>query len=391
MKAVLGSLAFWRLFLINFLFFCSLNVLNVIPDWLVNLGATKTYVGFFMNINSLALVLLVLPLSHFTDRIGRRAIIIGGFLTGIVSLVLMIPFAQNLAALAILRTLGSLAFCAGFTIHGVEGFELIPVDKRVAGMAIYGISGLLSNPVSTFTGELVLGSSQPTLIFGLAAAFLVASLLVSLGHRYHRSESGQRPTGLLTLARRKEVIPLVLLAIIMGGAFATYASFLANFSRLRLGTVSISLFFTAFSGIAIASRLFFSGFIDRLPPRILGSASYFSIALSFVLSTQLSASQPWLMIPMGLLYGLGHSLLFPLISTLMVNSGAASEKLGLNNLFASVNTMGNILVALVMGMVADIFSLDVVFPAMALVCAAGGVLALLSLHRKNQGASGPPR
>lgn len=393
MKTLLGSIAFWRLFLLNFLFFCSLNVLNVIPDWLVNLGATKTYVGFFMNINSLALVVLVLPLSRFTDRLGRRAIVITGYVVGILSLALMIPFSNSLTALAVLRTLGSLAFCAGFTIHGVEGFEIIPVGKRVAGMAIYGISGLLSNPVSTFIGEQVLTSAYPTLIFAVAAAFLMASLLVALGHRYHRAENNGRPIGLLTLARRREIIPLVLMAIIMGGAFATYASFLANFSRARLGVVGISLFFTAFSAIAILSRLFFSGFIDRMSSRVLASASFISIALSFGLSTQLSSSLPWLMVPMGLLYGIGHSLLFPLLSTLMVNSGGPSEKLGLNNLFASVNTLGNIFVALAMGLMADILGLDAVFPAMAVLSVGGAVLAIGSLKKRNsdQGASSLPK
>ena len=70
MRQILLSRSFISLFLQSFLVFCGLNVMNVLPDHLVSIGASKTYVGLFMNIGSLALVLLVAPLSHFTDRIG---------------------------------------------------------------------------------------------------------------------------------------------------------------------------------------------------------------------------------------------------------------------------------------------------------------------------------
>ena len=48
---------------------------------------------------------------------------------------------------------------------------------------------------------------------------------------------------------------------------------------------------------------------------------------------------------MGVIYGIGHSIMYPLISALFVNSGHDGERLSLNNLFSAVNQFGGIAAA----------------------------------------------
>lgn len=374
MKAIIASRAFQRLFLINFFFFIAINLFNVIPDWLDQLGAPKTYVGLYMNINSLALVILVIPLSHFTERIGRQRLLIGSLAITILAYLTMVPLATSLSALAALRILGSLGFCAGFTLVSAEAFEILPQDKRVAGMAILGISGLLANPVAAFIGEQTMTLLHPQWVFAAAAFFAALSLATAATHSFHRPASTAPGPSLPGLLRRPQVRNLALLALMMGGAFTMYSSFLANLSRERLGTVSISIFFSAFSAVAILSRLFLAGRLDRSSPRLLATGSFLLITTSYALS--LVFTQAWVLIPMGLLYGLGHSILFPLLSSLMVSSGSQNEKLGLNNLFASVNTLGNILWATSLGALADFTGLGTVFGLYGLLALASALFAL---------------
>lgn len=356
------SRSFLLLFGMNFLFFTGLNLFNVIPPYLQGLGASQTYVGFFMNINSLALVLFVAPLTRFTDHWGRKRLMVISYLLALASLVAMYLTADSLFWLAFFRITATPLFCLAFTVHGAEAFELFPREKRASGAAIFGISGLLSNPVSSLLGEsLIKGPGAPFLI-PAAAAFLAGAFLLAALHKFHRPASLPEKGAFQRLATRSELRPLLLLTLVFGGGFTTFSTFLAGLTVSRLGSVQVSLFFTAFTVIAVAGRLFFSRFLDHWPKHKVVALCLGLVALA--LGGGIILREPWLLIPMGLIYGFAHSLLFPLLSTLFVNAGEDHEKLALNSLFASTNTLGNFAWGLGLGGLGDLGGYSLVFGVM---------------------------
>ena len=369
---------FVSLFIQNFFLFCSFNIFNVIPDHLASLGATKTYIGLFMNINSLALVLLVVPLSRWSDRIGRKRLMLAGYALALLSAALSFFFSDNLTVLALLRVPGTGLFCVVFTIQLTEAFGLIPRERRMSGMAVFGVSGLLSNPFASFIGERLLEGPGPRWLFAAVFALTLAALLPALAYRFHEPGEKAERSPFLALLRRKELAPLFALAFMLGGAFAIFSTFLANLTRERLDTVSISLFFAAFSSVAIIIRLFLGAWVERVPPRILSAACFALISAALLMTCGLTDAA--LLLPIGIVYGIGHSVLYPLLSTVFVNSGTDDERLGLNNLFSATNTLGNILSAVAMGAVADLFGLTAIFFVMAALAAAMVPLAYTGLQ-----------
>ena len=368
MKAIFLSRPFILLFAMNFLFFTGLNILNVIPPYLEFLGASKTYVGLFMNINSLALVLLVAPLARFTDLWGRKRLVMIGYILVLVSLLLMFIFSKDLVLLVVFRITGTLIFCLAFTIHGAEAFELLPRDKRASGAAIFGISGLLSNPVASLVGEGILKGPGAPWLFLASFGFLLWAMVLAALYKFHKPTELPVKGAFMGLLKRPELRILLLLTLVFGGGFTIFATFLASLTYDRLGLVQVSVFFTSFTVVAVTGRLFFSKFLDQWPRHLV--VVFCITAIGHSLWGGAILHNVWLLVLMGLLYGLGHSLLFPLLSTLFVNSGGDHEKLALNGLFASTNTLGNFVWGLSLGVLGDFAGTGAIFGTM-------GALALL--------------
>ncbi len=360
--------AFVSLFIQNFLAFSGFNAYNVIPDYLAGLGASKAYIGLFVNLPALALVVLVVPLSRYADAVGRKKLVLAAYASVLAASAASFAFAPDFVALLLLRALGTLMFCIVFTIQTTEAFGLIPRERRVSGMAIYGISGLLSNPVSAFVAERLAAGPGGRWIFLAAFGFHAAGLVLALAYRFHEPGTAADPVKMLGLLGRKNLAPLFVLTFLLGGAWAVFSTFLANLTRERLGEVNVSLCFVAFSAVAVVIRVVFGSAMERRSARALVSLSYALLAAAFLLSFGLRSSA--FLVPIGVLYGTGHSVLFPLLSTLFVNAGHDGERLALNNLFSAANTLGSIVTAVALGAAADLFGVGAIFLAMVILCAA---------------------
>jgi predicted MFS family arabinose efflux permease len=372
------------LFFQAFCILASVNVLNVLPDHLASVGASKSYIGMYMNLNSLVLVVLAVPLSDHADLFGRRRLILWGYAGGLASAGLSFLFPANLAVLVLLRGLGSLLFTVSFTIQNAEVFGRLPRERRYTGMALYGVSGLLANPIGSFSGERLAAAAGARWLFAASFAFIAAGLAAAATHRFHESAGDEAErTSFAALLRRKELYPLSVLAFLLGGAYAVFSTFLVNLTRLRLGVPTITGFFVSFSAVAIFIRLFLGSRLEVMTPRRLIVGGFLLETAAFVLAFFLSDAR--MLIPIGFIYGIGHSVMYPLLSTLYVNSGTDADRLGLNNLYSATNMLGNIATAIVMGGAADLTGLPTVFILMAVLCAAMvpvGVSGLSAFRRR---------
>ena len=381
MSSSLFSKPFISLFIQNFFILASINVLNVLPDHLAAVGASKTYIGLYMNITSLVMVLLAIPLSDHTDRFGRKRLMIWGYITALFSLAGSFFLSDKLIALVVLRIAGSLLFCLAFTVQTAEMFGRLPRERRFSGMAIYGISGLLANPLGTFLGEALNDSLGPRWLFAAAFAFTVAGLIPAISHTFHeRNDDNRESVSFMNLAKRKELRPLFMFSFLLGGAWAVFATFLVNMTRERLGVATITGFFTSFSIVAIFIRLFLGRQLEQLSPRLIISICFPLEMIAFALTFFLRSTA---MLPLiGIIYGTGHSIMYPLVSSLFVNSGHDADRLGLNNLYSAINQAGGIAAAVFLGAVADAAGLPIIFFIMALLCLAMVPLSLIGLRRK---------
>lgn len=353
----------------------------MMPDRLAAIGASKTYIGLYMNIGSLMLVALALPLSDHADKFGRKRLVVWGYVLALASLAGSFLYSESLAVLAFMRALGALIFCLAFTVQTSELFGRLPRERRFSGMAIYGISGLFANPLASFIGEVVAARFGARGLFAAAFAFTLAGFVPALLHRFHEREAGSAAgVSFAALVRRKELHILFAFAFLLGSSYAVFATFLVNLTRERLGVATISSFFAPFSAVAIFIRLFLGRRLERLAPRTIIAVCFSLEVVAFAAAFLLGSA--WMLPVIGAVFGVGHSVMYPLVLTLFVNSGTDTDRLGLNNLYSSINQAGGILAAVALGALADAAGLPIIFAVMAASCAVMVPLSLAGLRRR---------
>lgn len=370
-RAGLFNGPFILVFLANFCFFASSASLNMLPPYLEKLGASKAWIGLFQNIGALAVVLAVVLASPLLSSLPKKRSLIIANAISATALLAMFFVPGNLSALLILRLLTGFSFICGFTMNANIAFSLIPRQSRAGGIAIFGISGVLSNPVGSFIGERLVHVFPYSSLFLLGAFFALSAVVITLFFPASADTHSKKSTPhYLAVLSRKEVWPILFGGFVVGGAFSTHATFLPSLSIQRLGFSNLSLYFAAFAATAITIRILGAGLFA--PGR---EKKLVTLALGFVAAAYaqtLSLTLPFQLVISGVLYGIGHSILYPVLSTSLVHSGPESERDTLNNAYIGTYTIGSVGLASLFGGLGDITrNTPVIFIAMGLTALAG--------------------
>lgn len=352
------------LFTANFLSLSARASLNLFPIHLAALGASKAYTGLFMNVSTFTMVAFVLIFTKAADRADKRKLLAFGYLLQIPSFFLMSVFSGSLVLLFILQSVSTVAFAISFTTIPNLALEIMTREKRASGIAIFGISGIISNPIGSFIGERILEYYGPEYIPVAGTLFSIAALCMVPVLPYRKNVQ-HVVVHFTPLLKKRSLLVLILPALVLGGAWSTMATFIPNFSEERLGTPNLSLYFSSVAVVAICLRIFFAHMLDRLPKRYI-------LAFAFLLVCAASGnilflSVPWQLSVSGALYGFGHTILFPVLVMLFVNSGSDRENYTLNNLFNAFYTTGNVLIPTLLGLLGDFAGFTAIFGTMSVI------------------------
>ncbi|HPO50674.1 MAG TPA: MFS transporter [Spirochaetota bacterium] len=357
---------FILIFILNFVCFSSSAALGVIPTFLSSLGAGKTYVGFFMNLSSLEIVFFTIIFGKYLHFLKKKESLFISSIISIFSLFLSFLFSKNLVILMFLRFLSVVPFVFAFSMHTSVIFDIVKKEKRLTALAIFGTSGILSNPAGSFLSEVFSKNFGGSSLFILAMIFVIIYIFLLLFFKEPRSEFHKTHSkSFFHILIRKEILTIIIFASVFGGAFSVYASFIPNFSKERLGTTLLSAYFIPFAATTLFIRFFLSGLLDKIKRAVLIFISYFAIFISSVLILFLDST--FMLVLVGIFYGIGHSVLYPTVGTMFVDSGKPEEKEILNNSFVAAHTFGAVFIAALLGIVGDFGGLVSVFKGLLVV------------------------
>jgi predicted MFS family arabinose efflux permease len=351
MKKLIFNPAFILLFIENFFFFSSRNSLNMLPPYLTFLGASKGYTGFFMNVSSLMLVVFVLFFMGTVSRSGKKRLLLSSFSLQLISLIFMFVFPRNLVLLMALQFSAAFSYAFGYTINSSLAFDIIPPQKRISGIAIFGLSGVLAAPAGSFFGEKIYAFLHPEYLFLLSAVFCILSIICVFLIKEEKAGKEQHFSTFWQIIMRKDLTLLFVLSLLLGGAWSVLATFLPDFTKIRLGLANLSSYFIANSIIAVLSRTVFARTIDNTSRKSLIISALSLILMSMGLACLLNMH--WQLYAIGLLYGLGHSILYPVLNAAFVDSGKGLDKFSLSNAFIAMYTLGNVALCTILGIQGD--------------------------------------
>ncbi len=321
-------------------------IIPLLPFYAESFGATALTIGLLGTSFSLMQFVFSPIWGRWSDRIGRKPIILLGLMGSCLSYIAL-ALADSLAMLFVARIVGGIA---GANIPTAQAYiaDVTTPETRARGMGLMGaafglgftfgpaIGGLLSrvSPATPmwFAGALCLGNF-------VAAWFLLPES--------RRANAATRSLGRLEAFRRAVKRPTLLLVLsiyfIVTMAFSAFETTFALFSEARFGFTTSSIgFLFAFIGVilALVQGVLIGKVVPRIGERRLIPLAILAVAIGIGL-LPFVWNVPTLLVGLALLaVGLGFN--NPSLSSMVSKLSDADDQGGTLGLASSLSSLGRV-------------------------------------------------
>jgi MFS family permease len=344
-----------------------------LPGFLQQLGAGEAQIGRILAAQAVGAILAWPLAGRMMDASGRRVVILAGATLFVVANGLYLSIhALGLRAYGV-RLLDGVATMMWYTALFTYAADLVPIQRRTEGLAIFGVSGLIPIGVGAQAGDIILAHATYRELFLGALGLAVLGLMLCLplrDVRPVRSEQGVPQRSILTTAAQPNLLPVWLAA----GTFFIAVLALFSFTKtfvITTGIGSVGSFFSAYAAVAVSLRLFLGWLPDRLgAPGMLRIAMPCYAAGFVVLSL---AHAPWLVIAAGSLCGAGHGYTFPVLLSLVVARARPYERGAATAFFTALDWLGLLVAGPMVGYIIERAGYSRAFMSLALLLTVGVV------------------
>lgn len=343
----------------------------LLPVFIQDLGSNLAEVGIIIGAASISGMIIRPWLGHALDRVGRRSCLLAGGLVFLLTHMLYLLIDQIGPLIYLVRLFHGLSMGILFATFFTFAADITPPNRRTEGIAIFGIGGHLSGVLGVPLGEFLIRSGGYPGLFKACAAFTVLFTILSYFLKEPK-KTGNFPQFRLGDFFRTGFQRINRVPLIGNGLFAlgliSYMVFLKPYTR-ELG-LSVTFFFMAYSLSAILIRLIGGKWPDQFGLKTVLYPSFMSLALGIFLLA-LWPSSIGLLIS-GILCGIGHGFVFPILSTLIINRATDNERGRSMALFTLLFDVGFFIGAPLWGYIAEHFG----YPAMFYFSATSALIAI---------------
>ena len=355
--------AFWIVSAAHFCFLMGFWMFVLLPLHLATLGASESRIGVLVAIEPAAAVLIRPMLGGLLLRRGRMWVIRHGGIVNVAAVALYLVVTDLDVGMAAVRVLHGFGIGALFTSFFTYLTDIAPAERRTEAIAVFGISAMVPTALAPLLGEELILRFGFAALFAAAAAFSLASVAFAalLAEPEAAGEATQGSFWGLAAARRLRGVWMTTLVFAL--AMSSYMTFLAPFGHSR-GLTRVGLFFLCYSLAAAGLRIVGRRIPDRFGPRrvLVPALASFTAGLYVLSDVGSSAS----LAVAGVLCGIGHGYLFPILSGLAVENTDRGSRGSAMALFTAVFDLGHMVGPAVFGVVAETFG----YPGMFLSAAA---------------------
>jgi predicted MFS family arabinose efflux permease len=377
-------LAFSAHFLHSTAFYLFLHV----PGFLRQLGADEPTIGLYASASAFTAIVLRPAIGAVMDARGRRVVILLGGLLHVVAC------ASYLAVTA----LGPLILAARVA-HGVADAMLFsslfayaadhtPEARRIEGIAVFGVSGVLPMSLSALLGDAILArSGYPTLfVWGTVLAALALALSLPLRDGPLAPRNAASRNFVATIPQRA-LMPVWLLGTLFGAAIASYFTFLKTFV-LTMGEGSLSAFYATYTVAAVLLRVVFGGLPERIGVERVLVPALGALAVGLTLLGVAHVAPAACITVAGLLCGIGHGYAVPIVIGLAVDRVPPENRGTTLAICTALFDAGTLVGAPMLGVVVRAWGYPAMFAAAASITAFAGA-AFVAMERARRAAGRP--
>jgi len=303
----------------------AFNLFLHFPGFLSGLGADDLEIGFIFGIASIAAIVVRPPMGPIMDLRGRRSVILAGGLLNCVVCGLYLTVDGMGPWVYAVRVCHGLAEAMLFTALFTYAADLVPAARRTEGLALFGVTGMAPMAVGGLLGDWILGVADYRALFLAALGFAVASLLSSLplfdAPRRHGADEASH--GVFAALVQRDLLPLWWVGAVFALALASVFAFLKRFVD-ESGVGSVGSFFSAYCAAALVLRVGFGWLPDRVGAKRVLFPALAALVVGFF--TLAGASSDRDVAAAGLLCGIGHGYVFPILFALVVGRAREADR-----------------------------------------------------------------
>ena len=349
----------------------SFFLLVNLPGYMETLGTTESRIGILYAAAAVLSLCIRPALGRILDLTHRRTVLL---VTGILNATIVLTFALTSVwgpwfwGLFLAQRVLQIVL---FTTMLTYGADSIPTEHRTQGLALLGLSGLFPIALGGVAGDLVIDVFGYTALFVTAATASLASwllvwrlpLLPVLGHRPRR--------GFWAALAQRNLLPLWLATLALSIGMETIFTFTRTFVTER-GVGSTGLFFGVYGVTAASMRIFGGRHYDRVPHRPLVAGALVSYGAGLLL---LGVAESAGMVALaGVAAGLAHGVVFPILTSEVVNRARTAERGSAMSIFTSIFDIALLVAAPAVGFLIDGFDYRLAFGVVSIVLAAGAII-----------------
>ncbi len=345
-----------------------------LPGYLSDEGADELLIGIVVGTMAAAAIVSRPFVGSMLDRQGRRVVArLGSVIHVVVTLAYL--WVDGIGPwLFVVRIIHGIAEAMLFSVLFTIAADVVPKERRTEGIALFGISGMIPMALSGFIGDFILAQAgYPELFIATAIAAALGGLCAwPLVDSRPPEQAGAGPRrSFLAVVLQPSLRPLWLMGVSFACAMASYFTFLKTFVE-DTGVGSMGLFYGVYSLSAILLRVVLGWLPDRIGPRrTLVPAMAATIAGLVLLPF---AQGDVGMAVSGILCGTGHAFVFPILSALVVNRAAASERGVALSMFTALFDLGMLVGAPLLGAVLEKTDYAVMYITAATLALTGGIV-----------------
>ncbi len=356
-----------------FFLFMSVTLFFIFPLFFEQFDASKSRIGMIMGVHGLMAVVIRPIFGRLIDVRGRKKISLFGigFLIAVLPLFHLIGDAGALPLG--LRALTGIGWGISMTATMTICSDLAPVSRLAQSMGIIGVAGLLSAALGPLIGEEIVRRFGFGGLFNTSLLFLVVSFVCMAATREVIKPDNNRDFPRVRPLKKVAFFPLFLifgLPVFHGAIRGTVVYFIALFGK-SIPVSRVGPFFVAFSAAAILTRFFLGDLSDRHGRKTIIFPSVCIISFNLFLVSQVQSL--WVFILVGFIGGFGQGLIFPALSTYVIDFIGRENKGFAISLYLTFFDMGMAFGPALFGWISDLYGYRRMYTA------AGSVFFLMGL------------
>jgi len=352
-----------------------------VPAFFETLGANTASIGLLYSASA-ALGLILRPVfGRILDATHRRTVLwvaTAANTAVILGLLAVVTWSSAVWVLFLVHRSFRIALITAALTYAADAVVLA---RRTQGLAIFGLSGLVPIAIGGILGDLAIGAFGFDGLFWGAALLEVAALGFILVLPLLPVQGREPRRGFWVTLRQRNLIPIWVAALALSAGFNTMFAF-AKILTIARGVGSAGLLFGVYGLAAGAVRIIIGPLYDRSPHRkmIVGSI----IAYSSGLVLMALADSAAVIALAGLLSGLAHGTMFPILTSQLTTRSRLAERGSAMTILTSVFDVAVLVIVPVAGLLINRFSYTVGFAAVAAFVVAGAAAFAVSDQRASE-------